>query len=124
SLSGVVGFRAIGASVASKHGVIGLTRTAALDYADRGIRVNAVVPGPVRSGGLQRLVEDALVPIAASVPMGRIGAPEEIAATAVGLCSDQSSYVTGVAIPVDGGPLAVSALAPPDMTRVAPTPAP
>lgn len=91
---------------ASKHGVIGLTRSAALDYAPWGIRVNAICPGVVRTPTLERYI-DALgmgeEPFVTMEPVGRMGTPIEIAEMVVWLCSDASSFVTGAAIPVDGG---------------------
>jgi NAD(P)-dependent dehydrogenase (short-subunit alcohol dehydrogenase family) len=107
SVAGLVGFPGGGDYVASKHGVVGLTKTAALDYAKQGIRVNAVCPGPLRSTAMSdRLI--AAVPqlderYEAFAPVGRLGAPEEVAAAVVWLCSDAASFVTGVALPVDGG---------------------
>jgi NAD(P)-dependent dehydrogenase (short-subunit alcohol dehydrogenase family) len=93
------------AYVASKHGVVGLTKAAALEFATRGVRVNAICPGTV----LTPLVEQKLGILydkdfmRQANPMKRFGEPEEIAAAAVWLCSDQASFVTGVALPVDGG---------------------
>ena len=106
SVAGLVGFTTVPAYVASKHGVVGLTKTAALEYADQGIRVNAVCPGVIdtemvdRFTGGQREAEAAMV---AMEPVGRMGTPEEIADAVVWLCSDRSSFVTGQAITVDGG---------------------
>lgn len=106
SIAGLVGFPAAGAYVASKHGIVGLTRSAALDLADAGIRVNAICPGVVdtpmvtRATGGDAARRDALV---AGEPIGRMGAPEEIAHAALWLCSAAASFVTGAAIAVDGG---------------------
>ena len=106
SVAGVVGFPGIPAYVASKHGVIGLTRAAALEYGRQMIRVNAVCPGPVQTTMLDQLMpgvpggEAALVQLE---PVGRIGNPEEIAAAVLWLCSPAASFVTGQALPVDGG---------------------
>jgi NAD(P)-dependent dehydrogenase (short-subunit alcohol dehydrogenase family) len=103
SVAGLVGSSAADAAyAASKHGVIGLTKTAALDYATSGIRINAVCPGPVRT----RMVDDAahmaeFFKIAS--PMERIAEPEEVAAAILWLCSDAASFVTGTALSVDGG---------------------
>jgi NAD(P)-dependent dehydrogenase (short-subunit alcohol dehydrogenase family) len=102
--AGLVGFAGLPAYVASKHGVLGLTKTAALEYARRGIRVNAVCPGMVRtpmlSGSLSREEIDKL---GRHSPIGRVAEPEEIAAVIAQLASDDARYVTGVAMPVDGG---------------------
>lgn len=90
---------------ASKHGVIGLTKTAALELARDNIRVNAIAPGPVETGLLHRMVDGFVDTgeIAQSVPMGRISAPDEIAQAIVWLCSDGASYVTGHTLAADGG---------------------
>src|SRR5579859_5482606 len=101
STAGLSGVRGMGAYVASKHGVIGLTKSAALDYAQQGIRVNAVAPGPILTHRLQTLSDEQRQPVIRAVPMGRIGLPEEVAATAAWLCSDQASFITGATIPVD-----------------------
>ena len=106
STAGVLGWRGIGAYVASKHGIVGLTRSAALDYAEQGIRINSVAPGPILTERIRGLTEEQRVPIAQAVPMRRIGLPEEVAATVAWLCSDQASYVTGAVISIDGGQLA------------------
>jgi NAD(P)-dependent dehydrogenase (short-subunit alcohol dehydrogenase family) len=93
---------------ASKHGVAGLTKAAALENARHNIRINAVAPGAVETGLLHRMV-DGHVPteaIAESTPMGRISQPEEIARTILFLASDSASYMTGVIVPVDGGGIA------------------
>src|SRR5262249_15287221 len=94
---------------AAKHGVIGLTRSAALEYVRHGIRINAVCPGwidtpPVASW----MAADPPIggKILAQEPIGRLGRPEEVAAAVVWLCSDQASFVVGAALPVDGGYLA------------------
>ncbi|WP_262700171.1 MULTISPECIES: SDR family NAD(P)-dependent oxidoreductase [Streptomyces] len=93
------------AYVAAKHGIVGLTKVAAVDYAPRGIRVNAVCPGPTRTPGLERVAEgtDMLATQEAITPLGRLATPQEAAAAAVWLCSDAASYVTGIALSVDGG---------------------
>lgn len=106
SVAGLVGFGGIPAYTASKHGIIGLTRTAALEYAEQGIRVNAVCPGIIdtemidRFTGHQSEAQEALL---ATEPVGRLGRPEEIADAVVWLCSSRASFVTGQAIAVDGG---------------------
>ena len=95
--------------VSSKHGLIGLTRVAALDYADRGIRVNAVAPGPTLTDRLEQAGEEAQRQAALAMPMRRIGRADEVAAAVVWLLSDHASFITGVALPVDGGKLAGAA---------------
>jgi NAD(P)-dependent dehydrogenase (short-subunit alcohol dehydrogenase family) len=102
---GLVGMEGLCAYIASKSGVIGLTKTAALEYARDGIRINAVCPGVVRTPNLERLpgAEALMAPLQ---PMGRVGAPEEIAGAVVWLCSDWATYVTGHPLVVDGGTLA------------------
>jgi NAD(P)-dependent dehydrogenase (short-subunit alcohol dehydrogenase family) len=103
---GLVGYPQQAAYTASKHGVIGLTKVAALDYGSRGIRVNAVCPGTARTPMVERAIEhDASVEdhLLALHPMGRIGEASEIAEAAVWLCTPGASFVLGVALPVDGG---------------------
>ncbi len=88
---------------ATKAGVVGLTRTAALDYAASGIRVNALAPGPVHTEQLDRAGPAALERVAAGVPVHRLAAPAEIGAAAVWLCGPAAGFVTGITLPVDGG---------------------
>lgn len=92
---------------ASKHGVIGLSKSAALDYANVGIRVNSVCPGPIGTPLLDSFVGsggvDLLNNIKASVPMGRIGTAEEVGEAVGWLADTESSYVTGAILSVDGG---------------------
>lgn len=90
---------------ATKHGIIGLTKGAALEQAGSGIRVNAVAPGPVETGLLSRMVAGhiGLDDIARSVPMGRISSPDEIADAILWLASDAAAYVTGETLVIDGG---------------------
>ena len=106
SLGGLVGLPERAAYHASKHGVIGLTKSAAVEYAPRGIRVNAVCPGvidtPMVSGMLEGQAE-AMAEIMKQQPIGRLGRAEEIAAAVLWLCSPAASFVLGVALPVDGG---------------------
>lgn len=89
--------------VASKIGIIGLSAVAALDYAGRGVRVNVVAPGPILTERLTAAGEDARTRLADSVPMARLGTPAEVAETVIWLCSDAASFITGVALPIDGG---------------------
>jgi NAD(P)-dependent dehydrogenase (short-subunit alcohol dehydrogenase family) len=105
SIAGLVGGFG-GAYSAAKHGVVGLTRVAALEYATRGIRVNAVCPGGIRTPMLERVFArrpETEQQFVAGEPIGRLGTPEEIAAAVVWLSSDAASFLTGVALPVDGG---------------------
>lgn len=105
SNAGIKSISHIGIYSASKHGIIGLTKAAALETAEFGIRVNAMAPGPVDTGLLSRMVTGhvPIDAIAAKVPQGRIAQPEEIAALAIWLCSDAASYITGETVMVDGG---------------------
>lgn len=106
SVAGLVGFPNIVAYNASKGGVIQLTKTAALEYAREGIRVNAVCPGVIRTPMVERFLggsAEAEAAFVAMEPVGRMGKPEEIAEAVVWLCSDAASFVTGDALPVDGG---------------------
>jgi NAD(P)-dependent dehydrogenase (short-subunit alcohol dehydrogenase family) len=103
SIAGLVGFETIPAYVASKHGVIGLTETASLEFAKQNIRVNAVCPGAIHTPMLDRFTSGHEEAMAAQDPMGRIGTPEEIADSVLWLCSEKASYVTGQAIAIDGG---------------------
>lgn len=109
NMSSTAGLEAVGGLagyVSAKHGVIGLTKAAALEYADQGIRVNAVAPGPILTENLERAGEEAQKKAAMAMPMRRIGRAEEVAAVVLWLCSDESSYVTGATIPIEGGKLA------------------
>jgi NAD(P)-dependent dehydrogenase (short-subunit alcohol dehydrogenase family) len=105
SVAGLVGERGIGAYAASKHGVVGLTRTAALDYIGRGIRINAVCPGATRTRILAEWFQDPKVEqfILSRHPIGRIAEPEEIGRAVLFLASDDASFVVGQALAVDGG---------------------
>ncbi len=105
SIYGLVGGGS-SAYVAAKHGVVGLTKTAALDYGPKGIRVNAVCPGFIRTPMTLRLIEDkpeTEKKFNALHPIGRMGLPEEIAQAVVWLCSDSATFITGQAITIDGG---------------------
>jgi len=106
SVGALTGNPGIGCYIASKHGVVGLTRTAALEYIKHGIRVNAVNPGLIDTQIARDVVngdEQAYAEIAKHVPIGRAGRPEEIASTVLWLCSPGASYVVGHALTVDGG---------------------
>ncbi|HVS26028.1 MAG TPA: SDR family oxidoreductase [Burkholderiales bacterium] len=106
SVAGLVGIAGIGIYTASKHAVVGLTKAAALEYSKSGIRINAVNPAAIETEMLTHVVGDnpeANAQMAAMHPIGRTGKPEEIANAVVWLCSDQASFVTGHAFPVDGG---------------------
>ncbi len=103
STAGLVGAPYLSPYVAAKHGVLGLTKAAAIDYARQGIRVNAVCPGMIDTPMMQNgVTPEILEALLQECPMGRIGKPEEIAATVVWLCSEGASYITGQGIPVDG----------------------
>jgi NAD(P)-dependent dehydrogenase (short-subunit alcohol dehydrogenase family) len=91
------------AYTAAKHAALGLTRVAALEYAEQGIRVNSVAPGAIATPMLMRNDDDVLAPMRLSIPMKRFGTEDEIAAATIWLCSDESSYITGQILPVEGG---------------------
>jgi NAD(P)-dependent dehydrogenase (short-subunit alcohol dehydrogenase family) len=106
SLGGLVGQTGRAAYHATKHGVIGLTKSAALEYAPQGIRINAVCPGVIDTPMFRVMAEktpDAMEEVMRDQPIGRLGSPDEIAASVLWLCSPAASFVLGVALPVDGG---------------------
>ncbi len=108
SIGGLTTFPGLSPYHASKFAVMGLTRSAAQDYAKKGIRINAVNPGIIATAMIDRMTADTggTADLASTVPMGRMGQPEEIAETVVFLCSDAASYITGQSLVVDGGILA------------------
>ena len=106
SIGGLVGIAGRGAYHASKHGVLGLTKSAALEYASRGIRINAICPGTIDTpmvAGMLASEPEAMKEIMKDQPIGRLGRPEEIAAPVLWLCSPGASFVIGHALVVDGG---------------------
>jgi NAD(P)-dependent dehydrogenase (short-subunit alcohol dehydrogenase family) len=106
SVAGLIGLPGGSAYVAAKHGVAGLTKTAALEFAKANIRVNAVCPGFIRTPMVERVLDRGTFDeerVIASEPINRMGKPEEIAEAVLWLCSAAASFVTGVAFPVDGG---------------------
>ena len=109
SVAGLMGFAALPAYVSSKHAVLGLTKTAALENAKQNIRINAVCPGVIQTNMIDRItgkdkeVEKQYINME---PMGRMGNPSEVAEAVMWLCSNSASFITGVALPVDGGWLA------------------
>jgi NAD(P)-dependent dehydrogenase (short-subunit alcohol dehydrogenase family) len=107
SLGGLVGGAERGIYHAAKHGVLGFTKSAALEYAGRGIRINAICPGLIQTSMSDQMIAagqgDALKAMEKSIPMARVGRPEEIASAVLWLCSDAASYVTGQSLSVDGG---------------------
>jgi NAD(P)-dependent dehydrogenase (short-subunit alcohol dehydrogenase family) len=108
SVAGLVGFPGLTAYCASKGGVVQLTKAVALEYATQGIRVNAICPGVIDTpmAGLVAMDEAGRAALAQIEPMGRVGQPEEVAALALFLASDDASFITGAIIPVDGGVVA------------------
>jgi NAD(P)-dependent dehydrogenase (short-subunit alcohol dehydrogenase family) len=109
SVAGLIGTRGASAYCASKHGVVGLTKAVALEFARKRIRVNAVCPGVIRTAMVQRLMDEGGIEEAAlraQEPMDRLGEPREIGDTVAWLLSEDASFITGVALPVDGGYMA------------------
>jgi NAD(P)-dependent dehydrogenase (short-subunit alcohol dehydrogenase family) len=115
SVAGINGTANLAAYVAGKAGIIGLTKVAALDYADRGIRVNVVAPGPILTHHLQAAGPKAQQLAGQSTPMRRTGRSSEVAQAVLWLCSEASSFITGTVIPIDGGQSAGNK--PPQMYR-------
>ena len=115
SVAGLTGTANLAAYVAGKAGIIGLTKVAALDYADQGIRVNVVAPGPILTYHLDAAGPEAQRLAGLSTPMRRTGTPAEVAQAVLWLCSPQSSFITGAVIPIDGGQSAGNK--PPQMYR-------
>lgn len=106
SIAGILGFPNLSPYVASKHGVVGLTKTAAVEFSSDGLRVNAVLPGVIDTPMVQRSGEqdpESTEQTIATTPAGRLGEPSEIASTVVWLCSEDASFVTGQSLAVDGG---------------------
>jgi NAD(P)-dependent dehydrogenase (short-subunit alcohol dehydrogenase family) len=103
SLAGLIAVPALGAYIASKFGVVGLTKTAALECANEGIRVNCVCPAAIRTYMIDHLPPERQEELMAPQAMRRLGEPNEVAEAVVWLCSDRSSFVTGIALPVDAG---------------------
>lgn len=109
NVSSTAGLQAVGGLatyVAAKHGVEGLTKVAALDYAEQGVRVNSLAPGPILTDNLKRAGGAAQQAAASAMPLKRIGDPQEVAAAAVWLCSDHAGFITGTTLTIDGGKLA------------------
>jgi NAD(P)-dependent dehydrogenase (short-subunit alcohol dehydrogenase family) len=115
SVAGLNGTANLAAYVAGKAGIIGLTKVAALDYADQGIRVNVVAPGPILTYHLEAAGPQAQRGAALSTPMRRVGTAAEVARAVLWLCSEESSFITGTVIPIDGGQSAGNK--PPQMYR-------
>jgi NAD(P)-dependent dehydrogenase (short-subunit alcohol dehydrogenase family) len=115
SLAGTIGVSGLAPYVTGKAGIIGLSKVAALDYADQGIRVNVVAPGPILTHHLEAAGPQARRQAGQATPMRRVGTTAEVAQAVLWLCSAGSSFVTGTIIPVDGGQSA--GLKPPQMYR-------
>jgi NAD(P)-dependent dehydrogenase (short-subunit alcohol dehydrogenase family) len=106
STAGVEGVGGLAGYVSAKHGVIGLTRSAALDYADKNLRINAIAPGPILTERLAAAGVDAQRKAGLALPIRRIGRVEEVAQAVLWLCSGQASFITGTVLAIDGGMLA------------------
>ena len=106
STAGLEGVGGLAGYVSAKHGVIGLTKVAALEYANHGIRVNAVAPGPILTENLERAGPEMQRRAGTAMPMNRVGRRDEVARAVLWLCSDQASYTTGTTLPIEGGKLA------------------
>ena len=102
SIGGIIGVPGRAAYHASRHGVIGLTKCAALEYATRNIRINAVCPATIKTPMVERMIESGAIKEIAE-PIGRMGRPEEVGETVLWLCGNGASFITGQSIPVDGG---------------------
>jgi NAD(P)-dependent dehydrogenase (short-subunit alcohol dehydrogenase family) len=118
STAGLQGVGGLATYVAAKHGLEGLTKVAALDYAPQGVRVNAVAPGPILTDNLARAGAGAQRAAASAMPLGRVGQPDEVAAAVVWLCSDETAFITGTTLLMDGGKLAGT---PPFQVQLRPT---
>ncbi|CCQ33838.1 3alphaor 20beta-hydroxysteroid dehydrogenase protein [Halorhabdus tiamatea SARL4B] len=103
SIAGQVGFPNLTPYVASKHGVIGLTKTASLEYSEAGVRVNAICPGVIETPMVEATDQASIEQTIAATPIGRLGEPSEIGDAAVWLCSEEASFVTGESLVIDGG---------------------
>ena len=106
SIAGRKGFEGLTPYVASKHAVIGMTKTAALEFAEKKIRVNAICPGVIQTPMVERDSGGDLDAYKEMEPVGRLGQPEEVADLVAFLCSDRSRFITGTAVHIDGGILA------------------
>ena len=106
STAGLQGVGGLASYVAAKHAVEGLTKVAALDYAESGVRVNAIAPGPILTDNLIRAGAAAQQAAGAAMPLQRVGQPEEVAAAVLWLCSRESGFITGTTLSIDGGKLA------------------
>jgi NAD(P)-dependent dehydrogenase (short-subunit alcohol dehydrogenase family) len=106
STAGLQGVGGLASYVAAKHGVEGLTKVAALDYAGLGVRVNAIAPGPILTDNLKHAGAAAQHAAASAMPLQRVGQPEEVAAAVLWLCSEAAGFITGTSLVIDGGKLA------------------